>query len=124
VDHVLTGAYIIYPWYRAVPPEPRISRHSPAVVAFEPGNKRWHSFRNGMERARRVDCAHLHHHGCDGLFSLSPQPQEASELRTAVLAFVWISPSGCGHRGLLRRMLNKNAPVEGGATIQMMNGGH
>jgi len=46
------------------------------------------------------------------------------ELRTAVLAFVWISLLAAGIAGFFGAMLNKNAPVEGGATIQMMNGGH
>ncbi len=38
------------------------------------------------------------------------------ELRIAVLAFVWISLFAAGIAGFFGAMINKNAPVEGGAT--------
>ena len=38
------------------------------------------------------------------------------ELRSAVLGFVWISLLAAGIAGFFGAMLNKNAPVEGGAT--------
>jgi hypothetical protein len=45
------------------------------------------------------------------------------ELRSAVLAFVWISLFAAGIAGFFGAMINKNAPVEGGATLRIMQGG-
>ena len=123
---VLTGAYIIYPWYRAVPPvgtaslatfPQRLLMSSPTTIA-------WHSI--GMEWKEHIAwlvpisttmaAAVFARHGRN----LSVQP----ELRTAVLSFVWISLFAAGIAGFFGAMLNKNAPVEGGATIHIVAGEH
>jgi hypothetical protein len=44
------------------------------------------------------------------------------ELRTAVFAFVWISLVAAGIAGFFGAMLNKNAPVNGGPTINLVHG--
>jgi hypothetical protein len=46
------------------------------------------------------------------------------ELRSAVLAFVWISLLCAGVAGFFGAMIDKNAPVEGGATIHIAQGEH
>ena len=67
---VLTGAYIIYPWYRAVAAagdrEPRCISAAPADV--EPLHHRLALHRHGVEGARGLARAHLHHHGRGGLY--------------------------------------------------------
>ena len=45
------------------------------------------------------------------------------ELRTAVLGFVWASLLAAGVAGFFGAMLNKNAPVQGGTTMRIMEGG-
>jgi hypothetical protein len=45
------------------------------------------------------------------------------QLRNAVLGFVWISLLAAGIAGFFGAMLNKNAPVEGGTTIHLIEGG-
>jgi hypothetical protein len=123
---VLSGAYIIYPWYRAVPPAgtgslaafpQRLLMSSPSTIA-------WHSI--GMEWKEHVAwlvpisitmaAAVFARHGRN----LKVQP----ELRMAVLSFVWVSLFAAGIAGFFGAMLNKNAPVEGGATIHIVEGEH
>jgi len=123
---VLTGAYIIYPWYRAVPPPgtANLTAFPQRLLLSSPATSAWHSF--GMEWKEHVAwivpisitmAATVFSHYRRSL-------RKHPELRTAVLAFVWISLLAAGIAGFFGAMLNKNAPVEGGATIQMMNGGH
>jgi hypothetical protein len=44
-------------------------------------------------------------------------------LRNTVLCFVWASLVAAGVAGFFGAMLNKNAPVEGGDTIHLVEGG-
>jgi hypothetical protein len=46
------------------------------------------------------------------------------EIRRAVLSFVWISLVAAAVAGFFGAMINKNAPVQGGATIRLMEGEH
>ncbi len=120
---VLTGAYVIYPWYRAVPPAgadlaafpQRLLMSSPATIG-------WHS--TGMEWKEHVAwfapisitmaAAVFRHYGRN----LRNQP----ELRAAVLGFVWISLVAAGIAGFFGATINKKAPVEGGPTIHFVQG--
>jgi hypothetical protein len=45
------------------------------------------------------------------------------QLRNTVLCFVWASLVAAGVAGFFGAMLNKNAPVEGGDTIHLVEGG-
>jgi hypothetical protein len=122
---VLTGAYIIYPWYRAVPPvgTMNLAAFPQRFLLSSPATSGWHSI--GMEWKEHVAwlvpisitmaAAVFARHGRN----LKVQP----ELRSAVLAFVWISLFAAGIAGLFGAVINKNAPVEGGATIRIMQGG-
>jgi hypothetical protein len=121
---VLTGAYIIYPWYRAaVPPgtvdlaafPQRLLMASPSTIA-------WHSL--GMEWKEHVAwltpisitmaAAVAIRYGRD----LKNNPQ----LRSAVLCFVLVSFLAASIAGFFGAMLNKNAPVGGGSTIRLVHG--
>jgi hypothetical protein len=123
---VLTGAYIIYPWYRAVPPAgtASLAAFPQRLLMSSPSTIAWHSI--GMEWKEHVAwlvpisitmaAAVFARHGRN----LKVQP----ELRTAVISFVWVSLFAAGLAGFFGAMLNKNAPVEGGATIHIVEGEH
>jgi hypothetical protein len=121
---VLTGAYIIYPWYRAVPPAgtASLAAFPQRLLLSSPATSGWHSI--GMEWKEHVAwivpisitmaAAVFARHGRN----LKVQP----ELRSAVLSFVWISLLAAGLAGFFGAMINKNAPVEGGGTLHILQG--
>jgi hypothetical protein len=119
---VLTGAYIIYPWYRATPPPGTIDlaafpqkllMHSPATIG-------WHSI--GMEWKEHV--AWLAPisitMAAAVLLRYGRRLRQLPQLRNAVLCFVAVSFIAAGIAGFFGAMLDKNAPVEGGQTIQLI----
>jgi hypothetical protein len=122
---VLSGAYIIYPWYRAAPPAgtQNLAAFPQRLLLSSPSTSGWHSI--GMEWKEHVAwlvpiaitmaAAVFWRHGRN----LRNQPQ----LRSAVLAFVWISLLSAAIAGFFGAMINKHAPVEGGSTIHLMEGG-
>jgi hypothetical protein len=122
---VLTGAYIIYPWYRAVPPPgtANLAAFPQRLLLSSPATSAWHSF--GMEWKEHVAwIVPISITMAAAVFSryrrsLRVQP----ELRAAVLGFVWISLLAAGVAGFFGAMLNKSAPVEGGSTIHLIQGG-
>jgi hypothetical protein len=121
---VLTGAYLVYPWYRAAPPADAASLAAfpQRLLMSSPSTIAWHSI--GMEWKEYVAwlvpicitmaAAVAFQYGRS--FKLHPQ------LRNAVLGFVWISLFVAGIAGFFGAMLNKNAPVEGGHTIHLVKG--
>ena len=122
---VLSGAYVIYPWYRATPPEgtANLAAFPQRLLLASPGTSGWHSI--GMEWKEHVAwlapiaitmaAAVVSRHRRN----LRNQPQ----LRSAILSFVWISLLAAAIAGFFGAMINKHAPVEGGATIRLMQGG-
>ncbi len=121
---VFTGAYVIYPWYRATPPAGTtvLAFFPQALLRSNPATSAWHSI--GMEWKEHVAwlapisitmaCAVFVKYGS----SLRTQPQ----LRNAVLGFLLVSFFAAGIAGFLGAMINKNAPVEGGSTIRLVQG--
>jgi hypothetical protein len=121
---VLTGAYVIYPWYRAVPPvgTTNLAAFPQRLLLSNPATSGWRSI--GMEWKEHIAwiapisitmaAAVFARHGRN----LKVQP----ELRSAVLGFVWISLISAGIAGFFGAMINKNAPVDGGTTIHLMQG--
>ena len=121
---VLTGAYIVYPWYRAVPPPgtANLAAFPQRLLMASPTTSGWHSI--GMEWKEHVAwiapisitmaAAVALQYGRD----LKNHPQ----LRAAVLVFVWTSLLAAGVAGFFGAMINKNAPVEGGPVIHIVQG--
>ncbi len=122
---VLTGAYLVYPWYRAVPPvgATALAAFPQAMLKSSPGTAGWHTI--GMEWKEHIAwitpisitmaaVVFLRYRR-----SLTNYPQ----LRTAVLIFVFVSFASAGIAGFFGAELNKHAPVEGGPTIKLMHGG-
>lgn len=121
---VLTGAYIIYPWYRATPPAgvANLAAFPQRLLMSSSSTAAWHSI--GMEWKEHVAwlvpisitmAAVVFHQYRRSL-------RNQSELRTAVLSFVWISLIAAGIAGFFGAEINKNAPVQGGSTIHVVHG--
>jgi hypothetical protein len=121
---VLTGAYVIYPWYRAAaPPQTAdLSMFPQRLLMSSPGTIGWHSL--GMEWKEHVAWfapisitmaafvvirygRDLRHH---------------RQLRGAVLSFTLVSFVAAGIAGFFGAMINKYAPVQGGHTLQLGRG--
>ncbi len=123
---VLTGAYIIYPWYRAAPPPgtASLAEFPQRLLMSNPSPAAWHSI--GMEWKEHV--AWLVPISITMAAAVFSQYRRSlrihSELRAAVLGFVWISLLAAGIAGFFGAMLNKNAPLAGGTTITVVQGGH
>jgi hypothetical protein len=119
---VLTGAYIIYPWYRPVAPPgtTNLAAFPQRLLLSSPSTSAWHSI--GMEWKEHVAwLVPVSITMAATVFSqygrnLRNHPQ----LRAAVLSFVWISLLCAGIAGFFGAMLVKNAPVQGGATIHVL----
>jgi hypothetical protein len=121
---VLSGTYVIYPWYRAVAPAgtSSLAAFPQQLLKSNPATIGWHSL--GMEWKEHVAwlvpisitaaAAVASRYGRN----LRNHPQ----LRAAFLSFVLVSFLAGGIAGFFGAMLNKNAPVEGGRTIQTMHG--
>jgi hypothetical protein len=121
---VLSGAYLIYPWYRAVAPAgtANLAAFPQRLLLSHPATSEWHSI--GMEWKEHVAwltpisitmaAAVVVRYGRN----LRHHPQ----LRGAVLGFTLVSFVAAGIAGFFGAMLNKNAPVEGGRTVGVLHG--
>jgi hypothetical protein len=121
---VLTGAYVIYPWYRAAPPPGTtgLAMFPQRLLMSSPTTIGWHSL--GMEWKEHVAWfAPISITMVAFVFirygrGLKNHPQ----LRAAVLSFAVASFVAAGIAGFFGAMINKYAPVQGGATIQLSHG--
>lgn len=120
---VLTGAYIIYPWYRAVaPPGADLSSYPQAFLKSQPSTIGWHSL--GMEWKEHVAwiapiaitmvTAVFFHYG--------RQLRNHLVLRRAVLVFVAVAFFAAAIAGFSGAMINKYAPVQGGHLFHLFRG--
>jgi hypothetical protein len=122
---VVSGTYIIYPWYRVPAPigEHKLTAYPRVLLLSSPSTSAWHSL--GMEWKEHVAwlvpiaitmaAAVALRYGRD----LVRHPQ----LRAGLLAFVVTSLIASGIAGFFGAMLDKAAPVEGGRTIHLMKRG-
>jgi hypothetical protein len=118
---VLTGAYIIYPWYRAVPPagSTSLALYPKFVLMSSPTTRGWHTL--GMEWKEHVAwiapmvmtmVAYV-------MTTYQRSMHEHPQIRRAVLVFVLTALGAAGVAGMFGAMLNKYAPVNGGSTIHL-----
>lgn len=121
---VLTGAYIVYPWYRATPPAGTVNLAAfpQRLLMSSPATIGWHSL--GMEWKEHVAwLAPISITMAAGVFlHYGRDLRHHARLRSAVVGFVFVSFVAAGIAGFFGAMINKNAPVEGGATIQLGHG--
>ena len=121
---VFSGAYIVYPWYRAVPPAgvTDLAEYPRRLLLSNNKTSEWHNV--GMEWKEHIAwlvpisitmaAAVVIRYGRD----LRNHPQ----LRAALLCFTLVSFLAAGIAGFFGAMLVKHAPVEGGQLIHLMHG--
>jgi hypothetical protein len=114
---VLTGAYVIYPWYRATPPPGTtdLSMFPQHLLMSSPTTIGWHSL--GMEWKEHVAWF------APISIRYGRDLKNHQQLRAAVLSFAVVSFVSAGIAGFFGAMINKYAPVQGGPTIQLSQGG-
>jgi hypothetical protein len=122
---VFTGAYIVYPWYRAIPPAGTVdlAGYPQRLLMSSPTTIGWHSI--GMEWKEYVAwlapismtmvAAVFMRYKCE----IKNHPL----LHNAVLSFAVVSFLAAGIAGFFGAEIDANAPVRGGSTIHLMQGG-
>ncbi|HQT79514.1 MAG TPA: hypothetical protein PLD10_20915 [Rhodopila sp.] len=121
---VLSGTYLIYPWYRAVPPAGTtdLSGYPRALLVSSPRTAGWHEL--GMEWKEHIAwftpiamtmVAYI-------FITYGPQLARHRTLRNAVLGFAAAAFLSTAVAGFFGAFLNKYAPVHGGATIVLSRG--
>lgn len=121
---VLAGAYIVYPWYRAVPPPGTadLAMFPQRLLMSTPATIGWHSL--GMEWKEHVAWfAPISITMVAFVFiRYGRDLANHKHLRTAVLSFAAASFLAAGIAGFFGAMIDKYAPVQGGHVIQLSNG--
>ena len=121
---VLTGAYIVYPWYRAVPPAgvTDLAGYPRSLLLSSGRTSEWH--RIGMEWKEHV--AWVAPIAITMVAYVTMKYQRAvvrlQQMRLAVLTFTGAAFIATGIAGAFGGLLNKYAPVRGGSTIILMEG--
>ncbi|MGD0548787.1 MAG: hypothetical protein ABR991_13350 [Terracidiphilus sp.] len=121
---VLTGTYIIYPWYRATPPNGTVNlgAYPRSLLLSHPATGQWHSI--GMEWKEHVAWIVPIAITAAAVIVIwyARDLKNHPQLRSALLGFVATSLFAAGIAGFFGAMLNKNAPVDGGQTIHLVQG--
>jgi hypothetical protein len=118
---VLTGAYIIYPWYRAVAPAGAdLTLYPKAFLTAHSNTAGWHSL--GMEWKEHVAwIAPMAATMVAWVMIKHRAAWNAScQVRNAVLGFAAAAFLAAAIAGGWGAMINKKAPVQGGSTIHIM----
>ena len=121
---VLSGTYLVYPWYRAVPPvgTTDLSPYPQRLLLSSPLTSEWHNF--GMEWKEHIGwfapiamtmVAYV-------FIKYGPQLAFQRNMRNAVLGFTAAAFLATAVAGAFGALLNKYAPVRGGAAIVLMKG--
>ena len=121
---VLTGAYVVYPWYRAAAPQGTsgLSLFPQRLLMSSPSTSGWHSL--GMEWKEHVAWfAPISITLVAFVFiKYGRDLKNHRQLRAGVLSFALASFVAAGIAGFFGAMINKYAPVQGGHTIQLSHG--
>jgi len=121
---VISGTYVVYPWYRAVPPAGTtdLANYPKFLLQSSPMTSKWHSL--GMEWKEHV--AWLTPIAVTMIAYVTAKYGRSltrpRHLRTAVLAFTLAAFIATGIAGAFGAFLNKYAPVRGGPAIQLLGG--
>lgn len=121
---VLTGAYIVYPWYRAIPPAgtANLAAYPQQLLMHNPATIGWHSM--GMEWKEHVAwLAPISITMAAAVFIRYGRAiKNHPPLRSTVLTFVVVSLFAAGIACFFGAEIDDRAPVTGGATIHLMKG--
>ncbi len=121
---VFSGAYIIYPWYRAVPPAnvTDLVEYPRRLLLSSGKTSEWHNV--GMEWKEHV--AWLAPIAITMVAYVTMKYGRAiiqhRNMRIAVLVFTVVAFVATGVAGAFGAFLNKYAPVRGGSAIILMQG--
>jgi hypothetical protein len=122
---VLTGAYVVYPWYRAVAPPGAcdLSLFPQRLLMSSPTTSGWHSM--GMEwKEHAAWFAPISITLVAFVFiRYGRDLRNHKQLRVGVLSFTLASFVAAGVAGFFGAMINKYAPVQGGHSIQLSHRG-
>lgn len=121
---VLSGAYIVYPWYRVRPPEgiTDYAEYPQRSLLSSPTTAGWHSV--GMEWKEHMAwfapiiitmLAYI-------FIKYGSDLAKHVQVRKAAFAFAVAALIAASIAGMFGALLNKNAPVRGGAVIKIMEG--
>ena len=119
---VLSGAYIVYPWYRAHPPAgvTDFAGYPQRSLLANPTTAGWHNI--GMEWKEHVAwfapiaitmAAYV-------FITYGAGLSRQRGVRNAVFGFAVAAFIAAGIAGVFGAFINKNAPVQGGAIITLM----
>ncbi len=122
---VLTGAYIVYPWYRAIPPVgiASLAQYPQALLKSSPATAGWHSL--GMEWKEHVSwfapivmtmvaCVSIQY---------GSSIRKHRQLRNALLVFVLVAFFAAGVAGYFGAEIDDHAPVQGGVIHHLLQEG-
>jgi hypothetical protein len=119
---VLLGAYVVYPWYRAIPPAgvDNLAGFPQRLLLANPGTSGWHKL--GMEWKEHVSwlapiaitmVAYV-------MAKHRLAMRNSLEIRRAVLVFALVALVSGGIAGFFGAMIDNHAPVKGGTTLHLV----
>lgn len=121
---VLTGTYLIYPWYRAAAPAGTadLAGFPQRLLLAHANTAAWHSI--GMEWKEHVAFfVPIAVTMAAAVFvQYGRSLRDHGALRRSVLGFLAVSFLSAGIAGFFGAMLVKHAPVEGGTTLTILQG--
>ena len=121
---VLSGAYIVYPWYRAVPPAgvTDLAEYPRLLLLSSGRTSEWHNV--GMEWKEHVSWLAPIAMTMVAYVTLryGRAITRPRHMRTAVLGFAVAAFVATGVAGAFGAVLNKYAPLRGGSVIVLMEG--
>jgi hypothetical protein len=121
---VLSGTYIVYPWYRAAPPvgAANLTAFPRSLLLSNPATRQWHLI--GMEWKEHVAWLVPIAITMAAFVAIkyARDLKHSPALRSALYGFVGTSLFAAGVAGFFGAMLDKNAPVDGGPTIRLVQG--
>jgi uncharacterized membrane protein len=122
---VLLGAYVVYPWYRAIPPAgvTNLAAFPQRLLLSRPGTSGWHEL--GMEWKEHIGwfapivMTMVAYVLIKHRLVMNKYPQ----IRTTVLLFALVALFAGSVAGFFGAMIVDHAPVNGGATIHLVREG-
>jgi len=120
---VLTGTYVIYPWYRAVPPAGVALADFPqALLRSNASTVGWHTL--GMEWKEHVAwmAPILMTMVAWVLMKYEDAGEEHRRLRSTAVVFALVALLAAGVAAGFGALIDKQAPVTGGPEINLMRG--
>ncbi|WP_446745483.1 hypothetical protein [Silvibacterium acidisoli] len=118
---VLTGTYVVYPWYRATPPAGTtdLAGYPQKLLMAHANTIGWHS--TGMEWKEHVAwlVPIAMTMATSVVIEYGRDLRNHTKLRNAVLVVVLLSFVSAGIAGFWGAMINKYAPITGGSTLTL-----